>query len=860
MSNAVDKKRSPVFFGIVFAVIMLVVYYIFAYIPNKESELEQRGIRVMNRMVQNIAKKEAHYKKSFSAFRWEYIYANAAAGKLSKEDSANQSISSCIYTSKRLSAANPDKRVKVSTEEQENFLVSSEIEGVYFGISPQDFLDEIKHYTFFDDILLSEIESGEVLDSSLNNIHSFKYAQGNQIGKTKYDASGKIKEPLPVDSKKTISGVALSEQEISNTDYFCYTTLVMIDEQPYHLTGLISQKHYQSQVRQVSIWVVIITFVFLVFLIQILPIAKPFLLSKKDRLKSSDVMWSGVSLIFGLSALVLFALSIDTFILEEKDLVDKKLEAYSQALIDDFEKDRIVAYSILSAYAKDQLIDGSKVSNLSLANSIFNTQKDHFSILAFDSDGKLNSYLKIFKNGEVEDSESRPDLSHRMYVQIHADQEQAFKAWAPPTDVKEGDRFPTYVESVFSLATGEYESVISIKKGDKIYALVYPLQSVNNVYLEPNYQFAVIDRKGNIHYHSDQSKIHNENILDESNNNKNLSAFLQNGSSTLLDLNVSLVDYSGHLSPINKTSYYLLTLYDIKKSRLTISTSMATTFLFTLCLLGYLLFFHLILKLQRFLSSNQGHKAVTYYFINPSGTHREIYFLLGAANVLVGLFFFSLYKTFYLNIMDSVVLFFATISVLMLLNYSELSRENKHTLQPDYPIKKIPFSLFELVLFAASMTWILIHLATKTIATWQVLVPMAMLVFVFYRKWKWKSKRQSFSKRKEASSYRPFYFHAFSWVVLLSVFPVLVFFKPIYNQQHIKRVTHNLQEEYFTRIKSQNWESKKYVDESLSGADYIIPTDSNSRKMLDALTISFDPEERLLKGLHKSENLKVEIK
>ena len=91
------------------------------------------------------------------------------------------------------------------------------------------------------------------------------------------------------------------------------------------------------------------------------------------------------------------------------------------------------------------------------------------------------------------------------------------QAWAPPTS--EGERHPTYIESIFSMATGQYETAMSIRvkdendpKKNKVLVLVYPFSTVNNIYLESNYQFAVINQSGMIQYHSNASKINNENL------------------------------------------------------------------------------------------------------------------------------------------------------------------------------------------------------------------------------------------------------------------------------------------------------------------------------------------------------------
>ena len=162
-----------------------------------------------------------------------------------------------------------------------------------------------ENFTFFDDIILVNQSTGKVIDSSNLNINRFNYAAGKKLSANIYDKDGNITGPAKVDVNAPISGVVISGQEISNKSYYCYTKEIYVGGNPYYLTGLISQDNYNSQVRSVSIWVVVITFIFMVFIIQVLPIVKLFLMNSKDRLKSTDLMWSGISLVFWLSALVL---------------------------------------------------------------------------------------------------------------------------------------------------------------------------------------------------------------------------------------------------------------------------------------------------------------------------------------------------------------------------------------------------------------------------------------------------------------------------------------------------------------------------------------------------------------------------
>jgi len=424
MAYSPAKKRSPIFLGVFFLVLMLVLYYIFAYIPQKEEDLQDRGIRVMDRMEKNIQSKQSHYEKTIIGYASDYIEREKRLSDTLADESLDPHIKTSTDTSgliyfKKFQWEATTKKVTVVNANGD--LECTECEDYFIGLKAENLLKDVKHFTFFDDIILVNQSTGKVIDSSNLNINRFNYAAGKKLSANIYDKDGNITGPAKVDVNAPISGVVISGQEISNKSYYCYTKEIYVGGNPYYLTGLISQDNYNSQVRSVSIWVVVITFIFMVFIIQVLPIVKPFLMNSKDRLRSTDLMWSGISLVFGLSALVLFTLSIDTFVLEEKDLVDDKLERYSNSILTKFEQERITVYNILRHY-NEHRSDSDSLSSfqfksdttfLKNASNFIGDQKNHFSILEVNDHGEITHYYKYYKDGKLLKVSSDVDVKHR---------------------------------------------------------------------------------------------------------------------------------------------------------------------------------------------------------------------------------------------------------------------------------------------------------------------------------------------------------------------------------------------------------------------------------------------------------------
>ncbi len=911
MIQSKPKRRNFFIVSAILLVLFLFSYYFFAYIPNKENDMKDRGIRVMNRMVENIHKKEDHYNKSIEMFKCSYILAqifetevdtsiiidnliysnctwnimgldsiiNLVEDEIAKEnENANIDYKELIefqdslltyhgFLDRIKSTIKIDPKVKFikqadsseylytqalednregldTWEYQDSWQESSMWNNYILGISSSNFLKGIKRFEFFDDIFIVDPKTNKLLDSSAIHLKHYYYNKG-----VKSADSNKIENQNSGEMLQ-ISGVDISESKISNADYYSYTTSINIQGRQYYLTGLISKKKYNAQVRSVSVWVIMISFVFLLFLVQILPIAKPFLLTKKERLQGSDMLWSVVSLVFGMAALALFALGIDTFSIEEINSVDKKLELYANRIADSFKDETNEALNILYEYSLGDIQDSTR----NKINNFIGNSKATVSFLGIDKTGKAFDYAKIGADNKLNVLKTGLDLSHREYYKIHATKAQN-RVW----NASFNPNLPTYfMESIFSLSSGKYETVVSTKTGeDSIWALVFPFHSVNNVYLEPNYSYSIIDEKGVIHFHSDPSKIKNENFLDENSQKEMVQSFIGNTSKTEFNMNFSLKDYRAHIQPIKNTTWFLVSLYDIQKSRLTVTSSMAVTFQFILAVLLYLLFLHALFRLQTVLN-NDDSKGFSYYFLNPLTTARKTYTAMYLVNIGLILFLIGVYKYNDLNLHMNATLYFAGITLAIIYNYGMLLKSENDYSRKGYFQRLWPFSKFENFLFILSIVWISVYINQDSV-NYLLIVPLcAMVVLIIKQKLKPSNGTSKSNEKESEKKYRPYYLHAFTWVIIFSLLPALLFFKPIYNQQQINRSKHNLQEEFNHHISLQHWDNRKV---SIFNSQNYKPIYQNqkTKSLLDQLNIYMDTDGSHLRGMDKSENYKLEI-
>jgi hypothetical protein len=944
MPKAIKRRRNAYFIGSILLVVFLFSYYFFAYIPEREREMDERGIRVMNRMVKNLNERVDHYDRSIDMFKCDFIVQNIIENYRKNGDDDGYAIIEEIFLATdcddtqdqiyryaaELSESNLDwdefytailKYIEKDIKRDQRVeLVDSSLFSDYpyvydlkgYGglvISAENLIKDTERFEFFEDVIVSIPSSKKVFDESRLGLEYFDFKPNlpaendakDQLNDIAFDEEGGYYK---------IPSVEIVPRKIGGENYLSFTRLFWIQDNPYYLTGLIGLENYQGQSRYVSIWVVMISVVFLLFLIQVLPIIKPFILSKSERLHIVDVMWSALALVFGVAALGLFVVGIDTFAIEEVDLVDEKLIRYAKEIKKEFNNE--VAESVSDIRNIERALKLTKrinelptkkaeleleIANLNL-NKKNNTNYKHsindliaqkkqqlemwpknkealISELAdikkkINNDVKLGArFLKIDQAGQadyyrVQDTnvikiqDEKLNLSHRQYYLAY----QNNASWS----YQHIDSLGTesyFVESIFSLSSGLYETVVAIpdeSNSTPIWAEVSQFKSVNNMLLETNYSYCIIDEKGNIHYHSDQTKINNENYIAESDNNDKLISYLRNKSSKALDNTFALTDFRIHISPIEATPWYIITQYDIKKSRLTVTSSMTQTFILVLSVMLYLLVLHFCYRLI-ITRSLKGSSGFVYLFLNPLLVNKKVHIWLSAANAFVLVLLGVLYKVNQTNILLNFLMYLAAATVIITLTFTVLTKTNPIRSEVDsFMLSR--WKYVEWVLAALSLIWIGAAWFIGMENDFITLICILLLVFVVGTLVLGQILSVDRGKRDKDTppKYFWFYINTTTWILLLSLVPGLLFFKSIYNEQHIKRATSHLIQAYQdTRL----LKGKKQLEINLFD---VADSTFNELEMMPAsvmfsefVTPFFSGEGKTLQGQFNSEGITTQL-
>ena len=976
MPKSMKRRRNTYMVASILLVAFLFSYYFFTYIPAREDQMNERGIRVMNRMDKSIQDRIDHYKTTVREFPCVYYSKNyllSNRGKAtpdslingyfnlfscngsteriverinkiadslaykynfysesSESDFYNELLNQTIYSLEELTDP-AIENFNAGITDKENVVLlrhnpPDSTSGVFvkttdlLAISFDNLLKGLQQARYFDDVVLIDPKSDEVLTSSNLALKFFKYVPSvsHEFGvldtvsaliETKNKEGEVVKNDLT--GIYHIPDVDITQTIINNKSYYCFTLYIELDNKPYYLTGLINKDKYLTNVRQVSIWVVLVIVLLVLFLIQILPIVKPFILSKKERLRGADIMWSALALVFGISVFALIIIGYDTFSIEEQDLVDQELEIHNNRIVKDFaeELDKAVdqAYLIAdfgqkqSSFLKEldsvyfliwgdlpdeELFDAmsgidEKLSAFSAEIERLEKDAEYLSI----ADNGLATFFKVsdYYNRLDKMLESDPqdsltaldslidrvyvyatlmynlvdtlnpslDISHRGYYQNMRGRTPE-NAWYRTPDT------PYFIESLFSLSGGTYKTILGIKstKNGFTYAVDYPWKSVNSRYIEPGYSFCVIDKQGTIHYHTDQENIKNENFLEEADFNVELGAYLHNSAKSPLGLRFYMKDYRAYVSPLEGTPWYVVTMYDIRKSRLNITQSIMTTFQVIIFLLLYLLLLHVALKIQGNVLSHGHNRNFSYLFLSPVNASPRVYTILAAFNAFLVLLLMLLYAFNPINLVINITVFFGLLTMGILINYVVITKYSLTQSNLAHIGQSHKVSGFEWLLLLLWLMWFVLTYSfdfnNGVVAFIQVL---QVALLVCYNLFKVSSPFKSFFlSTGKRSTFKPFYAHTFSWVIMVGVISVFLFFKPVYNMQHIKRGINNWIEEFDYKNNSNFTEQpdSKFNLFEIDTTRHVVALDSSlfrfSSQFHDALTLYFDEDEISLLG------------
>ncbi|MCK5280531.1 MAG: hypothetical protein KAK04_18390, partial [Cyclobacteriaceae bacterium] len=183
----------------------------------------------------------------------------------------------------------------------------------------------------------------------------------------------------------------------------------------------------------------------------------------------------------------------------------------------------------------------------------------------------------------------------------------SFRRYFKESGEWELDSLKIMLDFIVSNTSGEKLGVVSERGGKFIYAITSRLYSVINTILPLGYGFCVIDKMGDVKFHSNSGRMLQENFIEESENSSDLKQAIYGNLDTHFSANYVGKSHLCYVQPIKALPLYLVTFYDesylhsvnLKTTNLTFIFSLLVLVMFFLMVMGSWFVIHKKTELNR---------------------------------------------------------------------------------------------------------------------------------------------------------------------------------------------------------------------------------------------------------------------
>ena len=482
------------------------------------------------------------------------------------------------------------------------------------------------------------------------------------------------------------------EVKFADTKYELFVhSIKFSEEESWLLCGLLEKQNYNYQVRAVNPLVITGAVLTLLFLIVAMPILKPLIMNTFERLGITNIWLAGFSVAYG-SALLFLLIWSGSHNLQSNDEVDNDLKNLSTNIKSRFECELRDIYKHLEMVREKispYLIDiydstYNKTGKLLYGNFYKKDVKRRDTTVQCLLEGiKIDSYpyfnyiLWIDSAGipkltltseDVPSDYPMPDLKERKYYS------RAFNdsLWNVPGEDGKPDPSKRFtLQSIQSWTNHKPEAGIGIvfdssgKSQFKVLAMATRLSSIMDPALPMGFGFCIVDDKGEVWFHSNTRKNHQENIFLEVEHHGKLTAAVKGRAATFFS-----AEYEGerarmYVQPLTDIPLHLVVFHDKDYKR----TPVVLTIFFVFALLVTLLIVQVVQLLLLFACEYRSQKIKSTGFflkiLRPHENYVGMYRTSIAAQLTLLGICFALYCCNYF----AAIVGFITLPVMLLVFY-----------------------------------------------------------------------------------------------------------------------------------------------------------------------------------------------
>lgn len=578
------------------AIIFLYLFYFFNYVPQQEKRLQKRSFRILKEYSKNMLGKYDYYRSHFENYGTYYTFIyNLESGtkeeikhkKTQFKKNKNQflgiyllindleeSVSALSDTFKHQTAFaykgnnNQPAILFESPETDENINLSPVID--YWKQIAGDSLEFQNNVKYFS-LPVTTLMEGLKFDRLLDNIVLFH--DSAVIYNSNLDVVNDITNPKALADSMNVSQGGITEAiEVRGEKKRVMVLPLDFIGKRFYLAGIIPDSDFKKKTRVMNNQVLIIISGILLMVLIGMPVLKIIFIDPRDRINAKDSYSATFSMILGTGLLTLIAIGIINHQVAEKRLQKKRIGEISGILYDNIDSD-LQLYT--DFYSEITGKDTSCQFGLSRFTRNALKQNKNFTNIPDDSitPFPLNEIILMDSAGIVQKAVTRTgfsevipvDVSERFYFKNVLDTNRSWHM------KEQQERF--YIESIKSYNTGKQETAISFHLKNpvanklSVLAITAVIPSLYHQVLPKDIEFAVINERGNVLFHSIRSKNLHENFLDEC----NLDPTLMNAINLRVEKNTA-IDYNekpwmAHIKPIKNTPLFLIALLDIQKTQ-----------------------------------------------------------------------------------------------------------------------------------------------------------------------------------------------------------------------------------------------------------------------------------------------------
>ncbi len=598
------------------------------------------------------------------------------------------------------------------------------VEHPYLWMSANTFTANLKSSAFFDDLFLVSIYEDDPKHASTQVSGFVKdgvIVDKSVLGLTKFTLHDSIKA----------AGVGIFNRKIAGETYRVYAKRIHLQRNlDVFVVGLIDSSKFKRMATDVPAWFIIFCIVIVLALIFLMPLIKLYALNESERLSAGDARLSVFSMILIVSLVTIILSGSYVFWSFEKEEVDNQLLQITNKIKGNTHHQ----ISSLKNLVSDPTLFQKSVDSIRTKH----TEVDYYNEL-FSLDTKGNTLQVIVGNNRLDSIfKTCPyNLSSRNYFQnIRSAQVRH-------------DSIDYSLVSINSFSSGSSEAALSIDwKGDTVRVVTARIPAIIQSVIPAPYQFAVVDKTGDVKFHSDWTELQFENFISECDDNPQLKAMVQNGITGDIDFSYLINDCQGYGTPLIK-DWYLIVYYEKQALR-----NLAAE-VFGLCIITILIVALLLWLIQFALAQDRYHIGLIktqpffYHWLNPNSS---------SIRKWMALTFFNLYlftcQTIWSFLFNSLIasIFFIFLSILAfyIIGYGCLNEINKKNIFSSRTMWWLVMLFFTVLGCVLAAGWILqsIRLVIFTIL---FLLGIAVSARLF-QKWEW----SLFKKWKPYLGFRTF--------------------------------------------------------------------------------------------------------